>query len=132
MLGTKRTDQLRPRMVFAYVDSAHAAQCGRLFRRHGWEVHLVAERNEIQRRVSLFGPSVLVLDADMIDRDVSQEWSSWLHAQTDLRVILIVPESSSQSHALQETLRATAVIRRSEGVEALGAALFTHRFAEAV
>ncbi len=42
MVRLEKKEIYRPLLLLAYADSAHAAQCGRYFRRHGWEVHLVA------------------------------------------------------------------------------------------
>jgi hypothetical protein len=69
MFRTHFTNGNRPRMVLTYTDSAHAARCGRYFRRLGWEVHLVASAAEARRLSSSLSPSVVVLNAEEVILD---------------------------------------------------------------
>ncbi len=62
----------RPLLVLAYADSAHAAQCGRHFRRLGWEVRLVTTGAEARRLCSMCTPGAVILDIDLPDE------SGWL------------------------------------------------------
>ncbi|MBI3411021.1 MAG: hypothetical protein HY040_22030 [Planctomycetes bacterium] len=119
-------------MVFAYVDSAHAAHCGRFFRRHGWEVHLVADGSQVHRLVECVGPSVLVVDTALIEDAGLQAWRPWLLEQGGLKVILMASECTSETRRLQEAIFATALFARDDAIESLGAALLGEPLAEAV
>lgn len=67
MIRTSTFGRYRPALVFAYVDSAHAARCGRYFRRLGWEVHLVNCASEAVRLAGAIGARVLVMDSRFAD-----------------------------------------------------------------
>src|SRR5437588_587616 len=62
----------RPLLILAYADSAHAALCGRYFRRHGWEVRLAPSAAEARRLLAASAPRAIVLATDLPDE------SGWL------------------------------------------------------
>src|SRR4051794_36111874 len=82
----------RPLLIVGYADSAHAVQCGRFFRRIGWEVRLVASAAEARRLVLTCHPHAVVLDTELPDE------SGWLlcakltHEDPDRRVFLLAPD----------------------------------------
>src|SRR6516162_587040 len=88
---------LRPRMLLAYSDSAHAARCVRYFRRLGWEVHMVASGAEAQRLANQLLPHAIVLDVNLPDE------SGWLSAAKlrllppEHRIVLLAAEADEQS-----------------------------------
>src|SRR5476649_701189 len=68
MLGSYQTDfGSRPRLLLAYADAAYASECGRYFRRLGWEVAMVASGIEACELVHDYRPNVVVLDAELLD-----------------------------------------------------------------
>src|SRR5437870_6936810 len=62
----------RPRLLLAYADAAYASECGRYFRRLGWEVQMVASGAEARMLAGAYQPDVVALDADLLDE------SGWL------------------------------------------------------
>jgi len=73
----------RPRLVLGYVDSVHASQCARYFRRQGWEVHLIPSGVDTRRLVLDSPPRVVILDTELPDE------SGWL---TAAKILLDRPE----------------------------------------
>ena len=132
MLDVRANGAFRPRMVFAYVDSAHAAQCGRFFRRNGWEVHLVADGFQAQRLVEYVGSSILVLDTGLIEKGEEQTWRQWLQNQVGLKVVLLAELCTEEAYQIQETFSAMALHSREDAVNALAATLLGEPLAEAV
>ena len=130
--GNYESDSCRPRMVFAYVDSAHAAQCRRSFRRNGWEVHLVAKVSGVHRLVEEVTPSALVIDIALLDSAGLQEWRRWIKERSSLTVILLVPARTSESRRLQEAYLASGVLTKDEAAESRGEALLAQTLASAV
>jgi ActR/RegA family two-component response regulator len=55
----------RPCLVMGYVDSAHAAQCARVLRRQGWEVHCTPAASEVPELLRRHTPSVAVIDSEL-------------------------------------------------------------------
>src|SRR5476649_848225 len=93
MLGSYQTDfGSRPRLLIAYADAAYGSECGRYFRRLGWEVEMVASGAEARELAGEFQPNVVVLDAELLDE------SGWLTSakisteNPDLRIILVSDE----------------------------------------
>lgn len=132
MLDVRGSGPYRPRMVFAYVDSVHAAQCGRFFRRQGWEVHLVADGSQVHRLVEYVGACIVVVDTELIKDADLQIWRQWLQDRSGIKLILLAQNSTTESRRLQEAFSATALFVREDAVESLGAALLGEPLAEAV
>ena len=115
----------RPRLVFAYVDSAHAAQCSRFLRRQGWEVHLVTSAEQVHQLVQELNPQVVVLDLDLPDE------SGWLAAakillkNADRRFILTCQQVTDQNRDWAADL-GTAIIAREDGPAALAQEIQSH------
>jgi CheY-like chemotaxis protein len=112
---------VRPRLLFAYSDSAHASRCVRYFRRQGWQVHMVASGAEAQRLAAELKPEVIVLDVDLPDE------SGWLSAAKirllppDERVVLLAAEVDDQLRERAESLGVLGIVRRADGPEGLAA-----------
>lgn len=122
----------RPRLLFAYADSAFAAAAARCFRRLGWEAHLVASAEEVQRLVEAYAPEVLVLDVELPDE------SGWLtSAKVALshprqRIILLAAERVDAEGERAAQVGATAIVARCDGVSALVQAVYGRGCARAV
>src|SRR5438093_511522 len=129
MFAMQSRGAIRPRMVLGFADSTYAAQCGRFFRRHGWEVHLAADGAEIQRQVESFRPAVLVLDAAFIGDGTVASWCAWLGPHPELKVILFAAERSAAMLRLQESLHARALCTRQDALQGLGEAVLDKHFA---
>ena len=119
--------KFRPRLVFGYVDSAHAAQCTRLLRRHGWEVHLVASAAEARRLADDLDPQAVVLDADLPDE------SGWLTCakitadHPDQKVILLT--AAAESADSLDQVGGWAAVPRVDGVDALAHEILGRNYA---
>lgn len=119
MTGLETRVKFRPRLLFAHVDSAHAAQCSRFFRRQGWEVHLVTSAEEVHHLVEVLNPHVVVVDVDLPDE------SGWLTSAKNLmedqerRFILLGDDICDTKRARAEQLGVAALIDRHNGPEAL-------------
>ena len=132
MFTTEGNGMYRPRMLLAVANSAYAAECGRYFRRNGWEVHVVVDGAEFQQQVELYCPGVLVLDAALVDDSARLFWDEWLEDQGGLKVVLIVPKQDAKARQLQEILHASAMVAENDPVEKLAEAILGHRLAQAV
>src|SRR5437899_1090499 len=92
----------RPRLLLAYADPAYASECGRCFRRLGWEVEMVASGAEARELAHQYRPDVVVLDAELLDES---GWLTSAKISTDnpaLRIILVADESSEENeHRLE-------------------------------
>jgi DNA-binding response OmpR family regulator len=110
----------RPRLLLAYADPAYASECGRYFRRLGWEVEMVASGVEARELANEYRPNVVVLDADLVDE------SGWLTSakisteNPELRIILVADQPSEQR---LEMVGASQSVCRSNGAEALASAV---------
>jgi DNA-binding response OmpR family regulator len=109
----------RPRLVLAYADSAHAAQCARQFRRQGWEVHQAGSGIDARRLVADLDPQVVVLDVDLPDG------SGWLTAvklrleNPGQRVYLTGASRTPEHDRLAAFIGAAGFITRQDGVDPL-------------
>ena len=109
----------RPRLVLAYLDSIHAAQTARFFRRQGWEVRLTPSADEAYRLVDTLDPTVVVVDADLPDE------SGWLVSakitldHPEKAVVLLGTERTAGLERRRAQVRASALVLRHEGVEGL-------------
>ena len=124
MLGKYQTEfGNRPRLLLAYADAAYASECGRYFRRLGWEVQMVASGLEARELVSEYQPNVVVLDAELLDE------SGWLTSakisfeNPDLRIILVGNERDDSTQDRLRMVGANQSVRRGDGAEALAMAI---------
>ncbi len=132
MFRLEKNVNYRPRLLLAYADSAHAVQCGRYFRRLGWEVRLVASAAEAYRLVATFNPRAIVLDTELPDE------SGWLTcAKITLvnpgpKVILLAPARTAEAQEQTREVKAAALFTRDQPAEALAEFILGKRLAEAV
>lgn len=108
----------RPCLVFAYADSYHASRCARLFRRHGWEVHLAGSAVEAVRAVRRFDPQVVVLEVDLPDENGWQTCARITEENTHRKVILLASEMPSHPEIFLEA-GASLVLSREESLTVL-------------
>lgn len=110
----------RPRLLLAYADAAYASECGRYFRRLGWEVQMVANGEEARELAGDYQPNVVVLDAELLDE------SGWLLSarinaeNSGVRVVLVANEVNDRMQDRVKTVGANQVVCRRDGAEALG------------
>lgn len=123
----------RPRLLLAYADAAYASECGRYFRRLGWEVEMVASGVEARSIVSEYCPHVVVLDAQLLDE------SGWLtsakisSANRDLRIILVSEDGAGPIQERVQMVGAEQAVCRHDGAEALANAILGNpSFSEAI
>lgn len=122
----------RPRLLLAYSDSAHASQCGRFFRRLGWEVRMVPCGFEARRQVYEFQPTILVVDADL------PEESGWLTCakivldRPQAKILVQVPFRDEESEKQVQFLGLDGLVSREEGVEGLAGAIMGQAVTQAV
>jgi DNA-binding response OmpR family regulator len=124
MSGRHRTEfGSRPRLLLGYADAAYASECGRHFRRIGWEVQLVASGKEARELARTNRPDVVVLDADLVDE------SGWLTSakisteNPDLRILLVADEQTDLTQSRLLMVGATQSVCRKDGAEALAVAV---------
>jgi hypothetical protein len=98
----------RPRMLLAYADAAHASECGRHFRRLGWEVQMVASGAEARELADRFNPDVIVYDADLRDDN------AWL-TSADVQVVIVANDAAQHADFPDGDF----VVRREDGPQAL-------------
>ena len=114
---------MRPRMLLAYADAAYASQCGRYFRRCGWEVQMVASGAEARELTHNYRPDVVVLDAALLDE------SGWLTSakisaeKPDLRIILVADQDDFGLEERLHMVGADQAVQREDGAEALAEAV---------
>jgi DNA-binding response OmpR family regulator len=120
----------RPRLLLAYVDPARASECGRYFRRLGWEVEMVASGAEARQLAHEYRPDVVVLDVELADE------SGWLTSakisteNPGMRIILVADQPTEHRLGM---VGAAQAVRRNDGTEALAnAVLGRPSFSEAV
>jgi DNA-binding response OmpR family regulator len=113
----------RPRLLLAYADASYASQCGRYFRRLGWEVQMVAGGAEARFLAAEYQPDVVVLDAELLDES---GWLTSAKISTDnpeLRIILVTSESANDLRGRLPMVGAEQCIRRIDGAEGLAHAV---------
>ena len=109
----------RPRLLLAYADAAYASECGRYFRRLGWEVEMVASGAEARELASEYRPHIVVLDVELIDES---GWLTSAKMSTDnpeLRIILVTDEHTDHVEDRLRMVGADQSVRRKDGAEAL-------------
>ena len=122
----------RPVMILAYADSAHAAQCGRYFRRLGWEVHLVASAAETRRLLATLVPRVIVLDVELPDESGWLTCAKITHENPTRKVVLLAPNRAPQTLHNLANVNAVALVTRKDCIEVLAETILGKRLAEAV
>jgi DNA-binding response OmpR family regulator len=112
----------RPRLLLAYADAAYASECGRYFRRLGWEVEMVASGYEARELAGEYRPNVVVLATELLDE------SGWLTSakisteNPDLRIILATERGETSDERLH-MVGADQAVSRHDGAEALAHAV---------
>jgi len=110
-------------MLLAYADAVYASECGRYFRRLGWEVQMAAGGTDARILAAEYQPDVVVLDAELLDE------SGWLTSakistdNPDLRIILVTSRSTDELLAHLPMVGAEKIVRRGDGAEALAHAV---------
>jgi DNA-binding response OmpR family regulator len=114
----ERTPGKRPMLVLAYADSTYAALAGRHFRRLGWEVHLTTSGPEARCLARTLGPSVVVLDTDLVEESGWLTCDKLIRERPRQRVVLLSPNPTEQDRRLAEFVGAEALACRG-GIPAL-------------
>ncbi len=113
----------RPRLLLAYADSAFASECGRFFRRLGWEVQLVTSSAETMELAREWQPNVVVLEESLAD------FSGWLTSaklnteHADLRIVMVASETRQISADRLRSVGASGFSARRQGAEGLANAV---------
>ncbi|MBI2804097.1 MAG: response regulator [Planctomycetes bacterium] len=123
----------RPRLLLAYSDAVYASECGRYFRRLGWEVQMVASGAEARILASDYRPNVVVLAAELLDE------SGWLTSakisteNPHVRIILVTDGETEPGPERLEMVGAQLAVNRRGGAESLAqVVLGQNSFSEAV
>jgi len=132
MVRVENNGVYRPLLILAYADSAHAAQCGRFFRRHGWEVRLVASAAEARRLLTSLSPRAIVLDTELPDESGWLASAKMTQEDPSRNVILLAPHRAPESSQHLANVGARALVTRQERMEILAEAIMGKRLAEAV
>src|SRR5260370_1377898 len=122
----------RPLLILAYVDSAHAVQCGRYFRRMGWEVRLVASAAEARRTASICGPRAVVLDTELPDESGWLACAKMTQEDPELRVYVLAPHRGSEASLNVKSVNAAGLVCRRDPIESLVETVVGERLAVAV
>lgn len=113
----------RQRLLLAYADPVYASECGRYFRRLGWEVQMVASGTEARQLASEYQPNVVVLDAELLDE------SGWLTSakisteNPELGIILVTDQETEYTPHRLHMVGAADSVHRIDGAEALAHAI---------
>ena len=110
----------RPRLLLAYADGVYASECGRYFRRLGWEVEMVASGAEARELAHDYRPDVVVLDADLVDES---GWLTSAKISTENSALRIVLVSDDPCEHRLEMVGASQSVSRKNGAEALAMAI---------
>ncbi len=111
--------QGRPRLLLAYADAAYASECGRYFRRLGWEVEMVASGIEARELASEYQPNVVALEVALLHE------SGWLTSakisseNPDLHIVLVAADQGDCTPDRLRMVGASKAVRRDQGAEAL-------------
>jgi hypothetical protein len=98
--------------LLAYTDPVYASECGRYFRRLGWEVQLVASGAEARVLAHQFHPDVVALDAAKISTE-----------NPSLSIILVAGPTTDCTTDRLHMVGAEQFVRRADGAEALAHAV---------
>jgi DNA-binding response OmpR family regulator len=132
MMRVEKNVSYRPLLILAYADSAHAARCGRYFRRLGWEVRLVASAAEARRLSSTWCARAVVLDTELPDESGWLTCAKITHGDPSRKVILLAPKRAPETPERLADVSAAALVTRHDDMEALAAAVLGRQLAEAV
>ncbi len=116
---TEEYTDLCPSLILAHRDGPYAVRAYRSLRQLGWEVHLAASGPEARRLARTLRPTLVVLDTQL------EEESGWLTCDKltrelpDLPVVLVEADPRPDSAAFATFVGASALIDRSDGVQAL-------------
>ena len=113
-------------------DSAHAAHCGRYFRRLGWDVHLVASAAEARKLATNTNPRVIVLDTELPDESGWLTCAKLTHEDPNRRVILLTPNQSPEARHNLAKVNGAALVSRQDHIDVLAETILGDSFAEAV
>jgi DNA-binding response OmpR family regulator len=122
----------RPLLILAYKNSAHAARCGRYFRRLGWEVRLVATAAEARRLCSVCTPGAVILDIDLPDESGWLTCAKMTRDDIDLRVILLAEQRPLDYSERLAKVQAAALVTRHDSMDVVAEAVLGRQLAEAV
>lgn len=106
-------------MLLAYADPAYASECGRYFRRLGWEVQMVGSGTEARAFADEYRPDVVVLDVQLLDE------SGWLtsakisSANPDTQIVLVTGQCNTAVEERARMVGADQCVRRQDGAEGL-------------
>jgi DNA-binding response OmpR family regulator len=132
MIRLEKNAVYRPLLILAYADSAHAAQCGRYFRRHGWEVRLVASAGEVRRLLATSTPRAIVLDTELPDESGWLTCAKITHEDPARKVILLAPNRSPENLRNVANVNAVGLVSRQDQIETIAEAILIEQLAEAV
>ena len=108
-------DGNRPSLLLAYTDAAYASQCGRYFRRLGWEVQMVASAADVEELAFEASPDVLAIDLALLDRAGLNIPLCKSHP----RIVLIANRGTNDIDGCLRAIRADQVVYREDGAQAL-------------
>jgi DNA-binding response OmpR family regulator len=114
----------RPRMLLAYADAVYASECGRYFRRLGWEVQMVGSGIDARAFADEYRPDVVVLDAELLDE------SGWLTsaristANPEMHIVLVANDWNAPVQQRAQMVGAEQCVSRKDGAEGLALSIF--------
>ena len=113
----------RPRLLLAYADAAYASECGRYFRRLGWEVEMVASGCEARELANEYHPNVVALEAAL-----ENEWLTGSKIGSDtLEIVLVAADSTECTPDRLNMVGAVQAVRRQDGAEALARSILRRK-----
>lgn len=125
----------RPRLLLAYADPTYASECGRFFRRLGWEVQLVASGAEALMLANEYRPNVVAVDADLLSENGWFNDHPVREENPNMHIVLVdddVNANATNNDRLRK-IGAEGSVRRADGAEGLAHTILDHRWlAEAV
>src|SRR5437879_772872 len=119
VVRTRNSRALRPRLVVAYADSAHAALCARHFRRLGCEVHLAHSGPDARRLAQLLAPECVILDTQLPDESGWLTCAKMMLENGAQKMVLISANVTPEEARLAEAVGAAALVCRRDGVAVL-------------
>jgi len=103
-------------LVVAYADSAHAALCARHFRRLGCEVHLAHSGPDACRLAQLLSPEVVIMDTQLPDESGWLTCAKMMLQNGAQKMVLVSANVTPEEMRHAETVGATALVCRRDGV----------------
>lgn len=124
MMGRFKSEYgTRPRLLLAYADAAYASECGRYFRRLGWEVQMVGSGTDARAYADEYRPDVVVLDAELLDE------SGWLTsakistANPEMHIVLVAHDWTAAMQQRAQMVGAEECVSRQGGAAGLALAI---------